>query len=1737
MKRFSRVFFYLVPLLLITAGLFSPAKAAVTVDIVGPPGVTEVLANSRYTFLVYLSNSNLITDVSAADAALSVSITNGSFHSAIGTDAAHYDTLPAADDAPAVYLTTSALVDGASKIAAVTVDVGAAGTLIINAGSQYGVSGSLSLPITTSHGYADLQDVYYELAVARFDLTGRLITMYMNYMDSGNLYGAGADQQALGSELAGLCSLAGNIVRVTGLLTDLLTNPGVALYSGFLELVGEATGQPNLMDILAIIDIGITKTVKEWFHYGFNGDWILVQLDADKEAGLLDDYLDLLAGEALAWSLNRLTSAPEGSQTVFEALDLQEDKLDYIEAAARARASLAGSSYPGAMAFFSMIVDYAEQERKTLKNIRAQAALLANTPPACIDPAAPAAGATGVNIDTALLNWNCSDADNNPLIYDVYLKKSTDALYAKLTTSPISISSFSIVGRLEPATTYEWYVKATDTDIDDYAELGVTETSPVWTFATASTQSASVDYLSAPDNAETNKPITVKTGVTVRGYDNAQLQFKLNGSLLGSYTVNSSPEPQHFSLTFSQASAVSGGVLRVALLESDGVSLLDDASQTINITSAGSLWPYLVEIQLEGTGQSDTNYLYDSDPLIVTFLAVNGSSGALADVTCRMKYAFSETAPSDWSSITEVDLFYQGTQSHTVSGYAPFDVARLTRTIPTSEFGPQADGKKTLWIQHTEISDGLATVSGTTTVYNMAGHPIRDDDTMAPVVIFEGQVSSDDYAYMNLVPGFGDLPGKLEFSLYALDRKVWLENGVLEDDSDGFAEVRWGKAYSATEPAPGALADEVFSIENSIVNSTGNQVRFYDDFLTYDDYDREGEWLVVRVRATEWDNDWIGDGAVVRGDWIAQVPDDDTDGPLISEVTLPAYAEYNRQCNVSCTIWDASGLMTHMENDGNIGKDEARVYWSYDLSTWSGPLYPSSTSYDALDGRLATYGFSVPVQGSDHINKTLYFKIEATDNDRDRDNDAMTSVAHNAGQYYRVDIVDLDDPAVSSLNLADNDILEGNVTIDATVTDPSGTVTGLVKINGQIVADSLPFVWNTTIPSWSAPYTVVTGIDTWNNIAVAGGNGRELWLAYLSGGNIAVRHSPDGANWNAPVQAVTPQDTVIRPTLLRDSSSTLWLAFQDYDPFMSLFVSRSQDNGLTWSAPVAATSGIDVVGTNLYQDAGGTYWYSYYSYDENWNNVIQVISSSDGLNWSAPVTVDPNTDYTLDYALPVLGRSPDGAVHVFYRYTEWSAPLGMSIYTVMRSSSTDNGATWSTPVAVSLPRDPGDAQPLQIIQDPAGTSWLAYTAGGFTYMAPSSDLLVWDDPVVVDDTVFIHQVAQSGDGTFWAAGPRSTGIQILNSVVADSYLVTVEAVDAGGNTAAQEATVTVHVNDPPIADALTVNTSEDTPVAVTLSGSDPDGDPLTYGIINEPFNGTLAGTAPDLTYTPDLGYSGTDFFSYKVHDGTVYSAPVTVTVIVGSVNDPPTISGINNQTILEGSVSTAMAFTVADQETPAGDLVLSAVSSNTALVPNSSIFFGGAGGSRTVTATPAADQHGTTTITVTVSDGQLSASTSYILSVTSVNDAPAVSGQSLTTVQNIPLAITLAGSDVDGDSLSYTVVDGPAHGTLAGTPPDLVYTPAAGYTGLDSFTFRASDGMADSGLATVSILVIYLAGDMDESGAVDISDAILVTQVLAGMSPAGIRSDYASPGADVNNDARIGMEELLYIMQKLAGLR
>jgi hypothetical protein len=140
----------------------------------------------------------------------------------------------------------------------------------------------------------------------------------------------------------------------------------------------------------------------------------------------------------------------------------------------------------------------------------------------------------------------------------------------------------------------------------------------------------------------------------------------------------------------------------------------------------------------------------------------------------------------------------------------------------------------------------------------------------------------------------------------------------------------------------------------------------------------------------------------------------------------------------------------------------------------------------------------------------------------------------------------------------------------------------------------------------------------------------------------------------------------------------------------------------------------------------------------------------------------------------------------------------------------------------------------------------------------------------------------------------------------------------------------------------------------------------------------------DVAMTPAPGQAGSSVVTLTASDGSLTA--VTTFSLTVTIPQPPTIAPIAAQATPEDTPRD-IAFTLSDADTPLDTLVVTATSSNTTLVANANLAVAGSGTNRTLTATPAANQSGTTTITIVVNDGVTSAQTSFVLTV-SVDDPP-----------------------------------------------------------------------------------------------------------------------------------------------------
>lgn len=280
----------------------------------------------------------------------------------------------------------------------------------------------------------------------------------------------------------------------------------------------------------------------------------------------------------------------------------------------------------------------------------------------------------------------------------------------------------------------------------------------------------------------------------------------------------------------------------------------------------------------------------------------------------------------------------------------------------------------------------------------------------------------------------------------------------------------------------------------------------------------------------------------------------------------------------------------------------------------------------------------------------------------------------------------------------------------------------------------------------------------------------------------------------------------------------------------------------------------------------------------------------------------------------------------------------------------------------------------------------------------------------------------------------------------------------------------VAVNHLPAVVPQWVTTWQGAPVGITLTGTDADGDSLTYRVLGPPAHGTLTGTAPALVYTPAAGFRGGDSFAFVANDGKADSPQATVWMTVAAANNPPHASGASMTTpedtlLAVGAPGVLAGATDADGDGLSAALVSGPAHGTLALDPDGSFTY-----------SPAPDWNGTDAFAYRAWDGRdYSQPATATVIVSAVNDAPSATTESYVATTGVRLSVPAPGVlgndlDVDGDRLTASLLSAPSTGTLVlGSDGSFLYDPPVAATGTVSFLYRAFDGHAYSGLTAVSI--------------------------------------------------------------------
>src|SRR6202008_606753 len=169
----------------------------------------------------------------------------------------------------------------------------------------------------------------------------------------------------------------------------------------------------------------------------------------------------------------------------------------------------------------------------------------------------------------------------------------------------------------------------------------------------------------------------------------------------------------------------------------------------------------------------------------------------------------------------------------------------------------------------------------------------------------------------------------------------------------------------------------------------------------------------------------------------------------------------------------------------------------------------------------------------------------------------------------------------------------------------------------------------------------------------------------------------------------------------------------------------------------------------------------------------------------------------------------------------------------------------------------------------------------------------------------------------------------------------------------------------------------------------------------------------------------------------------TVSITVVSVDDAP-VAANDSYTTDEDTALTVAAPGVLGNDTDVDSTTLTAVV--VAPPAHGTLTLHANGG---FTYTPAANYNGADSFTYKVNDGSLDSNVATVsITVVAVDDAPVAADQAVTTDEDTAKPVTLMATDVDTvTALTYSIVTPPAHGTLAGSVPNVTYTPAANYNG------------------------------------------------------------------------------------------
>jgi hypothetical protein len=276
------------------------------------------------------------------------------------------------------------------------------------------------------------------------------------------------------------------------------------------------------------------------------------------------------------------------------------------------------------------------------------------------------------------------------------------------------------------------------------------------------------------------------------------------------------------------------------------------------------------------------------------------------------------------------------------------------------------------------------------------------------------------------------------------------------------------------------------------------------------------------------------------------------------------------------------------------------------------------------------------------------------------------------------------------------------------------------------------------------------------------------------------------------------------------------------------------------------------------------------------------------------------------------------------------------------------------------------------------------------------------------------------------------------------------------------------VTNPKCQDA-SVSTEMETPVAITIGAYDPYNIPFSFSIVDQPSNGSVtiemasvdfgAGSllSPVFSYTPNAGFAGQDTFTYTAtNDNGVVGNTATVTINIPTqipTAQSLTVStGVNNNLELpmSGSDPNSLPLTYSISSNP----------TNGVITESNGVF----------TYDPNLDYIGSDSAQYTASNGTYTSSPA-VISISVNSRTPIANEYNVTTDVNTAVDLSFDASDPYNESLTFTIETNPTNGSVAQVSGVWTYTPNQDFTGVDAFTYKASNGVYASDAANINVTV------------------------------------------------------------------